>query len=40
MPDRGPGLDDLGFLQSAEFKSITAYRELTNHSSGDPRWHR
>ena len=27
--------DDLGFLQSVEFKSITAYRELTNHSSGD-----
>ena len=27
--------DDLGFLQSVEFKSITAYRELTNGSSGD-----
>jgi iron complex outermembrane receptor protein len=29
------GFDDLGFLQSVEFKSITAYRELTNNSSGD-----
>ena len=27
--------DDLGFLQSVEFKSITAYRELKNGSSGD-----
>ena len=27
--------DDLGFLESVEFKSITAYRELTNSNFGD-----
>jgi len=27
--------DDLGFLQSVEFKSITAYRKITNSNFGD-----